>query len=131
MSPQRRQAPRNCDRPSVGDASAPSVITIPAPRPLPAAMSAITRATDHADWASAVAAAGAAEGGLPAAIVGYHRALQLDPAHERSQFNLGNAHLVQGDMEQAVAAYQRAAALETDPARRHQAGGPGRMLATR
>ena len=87
-------------------------------------------AEHHADWASAVAAAGAAEGGLPAAIVGYHRALQLDPAHERSQFNLGNAHLVQGDMEQAVAAYQRAAALETDPARRHRAGGPGRMLAT-
>ena len=52
MSPHSRHAPRNCDLPSSGAASAPRVITMPDPRPLPHAMSAITRATDTASVAS-------------------------------------------------------------------------------
>jgi hypothetical protein len=52
MSPHSRHAPRNCDLPSLGAESAPSVITMPDPRPLPQAMRAMTRATDHADVVS-------------------------------------------------------------------------------
>ena len=52
MSPHSRQPPRNCERPSIGAASAPSVITMPEPKPLPRAISATTALTVSAECVS-------------------------------------------------------------------------------
>ena len=48
MSPHRRQPPRYCARPTSGAVSAPRVITIPEPSPLPTAISTITAVTPAA-----------------------------------------------------------------------------------
>ncbi len=56
QSTNSRQPPRNCGRASAGAASAPSVITMPEPRPLPRAMSSATTVRVGIDAVSGSAA---------------------------------------------------------------------------